>query len=291
MSPQRHSRPSAAATLTWPSSPAAPRWPRTSRPPATMPSPSPVEALRTSTSSCSRRWPSRSEAAITLQSLSRTSGALVTSGGMAPSGTPSQPAMAGESTLTTRTGSTVPASESPTPRTSSPERPRSASMPAQVVGDDRHEHVGPEPDLLVVAGRRQLGAVQGAHRHLGAAAPDRHREHQTGVAIEDQRRGRPATGRRLLVALEDEAGRGEGRQPGAHRGAGQAGDAAELAPGGGAARPDQVEELARRRTWERGPGWSRGQTCCPAFKHQITFAEKNQCLVVRVLNHPYGGVP
>ena len=69
VSPQRQGRPAAASTLVCPISPAAPRWPETTRPSAMMPSPSPVEALTTIRSSYVAAWPSRSDRASTSASL------------------------------------------------------------------------------------------------------------------------------------------------------------------------------------------------------------------------------
>ena len=133
-----------------------------------------------------------------------------------------------------------------------------------------------------MADRSQLRPVQRAHRHLGATAPDRHRQHQSGVAVERQGRGRPPTGRRLLRALEHQVQRRRAtpavRSP-------RCGRARSRGPARHGWWPDRTGSgPGCRRPWRRGGGAVASEVMVPGIQALRPLrSKKNRRYVVKYL--------
>ena len=200
LSPQRHAMPSAAGVLVCPNSPAAPSAPRCRVPPATIPAPSPVDALTSRMSRASGRS-RRSASTITLASLSSSTGASVSSRRYGASGTPSQPCIGGVAAASAygvrRAGDRQ--SHAQHRRRRVPRFAQQRLEPLRQIGE---QLVGPDADLLVEVGRGQDLAGQVAYRELGPATSDRRREHHARVGVEQQPRRWPTSGRAVVRTFD-----------------------------------------------------------------------------------------
>ena len=163
VAPQRQGRPSAASIRVCPISPAAPRWPTTTRPSATMPSPRPVEAFTTRASRsappgaprAARSAPARRRRCATKSGASRDPARY------GASATPSQPAITGESRLTPRAGVDGAGQAQPDRRDG---RLDVGEQRGQPLDDLRHQLVGPDADLVVARSRRRARRRRGRRR-------------------------------------------------------------------------------------------------------------------------------
>ena len=165
-----------------PISPAAPRAPRSSCPPVTMPTPMPVEAFTKTRSRWRSRWPRRSDSAITLASLSTNTGARrqLAQERRQLDAVPARHdrrVQAGAALEVDGAGDAQPDGAYVLRRPAEPSS-RSAN-PATTCGI-RSSADG--ADLLVEVDGRQHPSVEVADAELGAAAPDRAGEHDAGVA-------------------------------------------------------------------------------------------------------------
>ena len=251
VAPQRQVSPSAAECLLWPISPVAPAAPCSTSPPAMMPIPSPVEALSTRASRGGCGWPSSSEVASAVASLARWTGASVTSARYGASGTPSQPRMTGESTLMTRTGSTVPDRLMPTASTRGSIPSSSSRNRAATTGMSSS---GPVPTSWSDHTPGQLLPVEVEDAELGARASHRGGQHHAGAAVEDQRGRWAAAGGGQLLAGQQQAGLEQRGDPRDDRRTREPGGLGQLGAGAGAAGADELEQVARgRRAAAGGP--------------------------------------
>ena len=239
--PQRQARPSAAVEREWPISPAAPTWPLTSRPSEMMPSPRPVEAFTTRASRSTAPRASSSDWASTSASLAITRGAAVSDAKNGPSSTPSQPGMTGESTHAPRTSSTVPGRPRPT---ASSGDCRLASWPAARSTIRGISSAGPVP-----AGWSTESVASSSPRRSKTPTWLRDRPTATasttpasGLTVEGGRGA--AAGRGQLLAGQQQAAGDQRGDPGGDRGAGEAGQPAEVGAGGRPAAADEVEDHA-----------------------------------------------
>ena len=240
-----------------PISPAAPRWPPTTRPPATMPSPRPVEAL---TTSASRSSPPGASRRTSSSARASTSASLATKSGHV-----------GERLEVRRQGDAVPAGHHRggqadpalgVDRAGQAQADRRdggldvGEQRAQPLGDLRHQLLGTDADRVVAGVGGELGPVEVEDAELAAGAPDRDREHDAGAGVEQQRPGGPAAGRGELLADQQQPGGGQRLDPGDDRGAREPGEHPQPGAGVRATGADQLEEVAG------GRGRPRLARCC-----------------------------
>ena len=243
--PHRQARPSAAVEREWPISPAAPTWPLTSRPSEMMPSPRPVEAFTTRASRSTAPRASSSDWASTSASFAITRGASVSDAKNGPSSTPSQPGMTGESThsaadLVDGAGE----AEADREQRGLPAR----ELAGGALHDPRHQLGGSGAGGVVDGVGGQLLAAQVEDADLAAGPADRDRQHHAGVRVDGEGgRGTAAGGGQLLAGQQQAAG-DQGGDPGGDRGAGEAGQPAEVGAGGRPAAADEVEDHAGGRS-------------------------------------------
>ena len=205
VAPHRQGSPPAASTVVWPISPAAPRWPLSTRPSGDDAEPEAggglddqdvVEARRRGRAARSGRARRRR--------CRRRAARRSTSARYGASSTPSQPVITGEPMLSAAdavegAGQAEPDAEHR--RVDAVEQRRPSR-----VDDRRHQLVRADPDLVVAGVGGDLLAVEVEHGELAAGAADGDGEHHAGVLVEHQRAGRPAAGRGELLA-EAAAGR------------------------------------------------------------------------------------